>query len=109
MSHSFSSDQWEDDIIILLTLKSVNCCHLHQDINTLAMLKPEMHYYSLEKVFSQMLKNASCLVYCYTSIYLSLHTTFLRKDQAVVYTQIQDLTISLGRQICGAKRYIMHS
>ena len=33
VSHGFGADQWEDDVIILLTLESVDCCHLQINAN----------------------------------------------------------------------------
>lgn len=33
VSHGFGADQWEDDVIVLLTLEPVDCCHLQRNTN----------------------------------------------------------------------------
>lgn len=39
VSHGFGADQWEDDVIVLLALEPVDCCHLQRNTNVHGNIK----------------------------------------------------------------------
>lgn len=43
MSHGFGADQGEDDVVILLTLEPVHCCHLRRHTNTFMIKHTHIH------------------------------------------------------------------
>lgn len=66
VSHGFSADQREDDVVVLLTLEPVDCCHLHGHTNTHRNIKDMLtkllvHFRDLAEIFRTKSASAFCL------------------------------------------------